>query len=661
MCGFAGFVDFPREREAGLNVLHGMARAIWRRGPDEEGFWLDIECAVGLTHRRLAVMGLGAEGRQPMVSPSGRWVLAYNGEIYNCPALRSELSAAGVTFRGSSDTEVALAAIEAWGLEASLNRFVGMFAFALWDTAKRKLYLARDRFGEKPLYYGWQGKAFLFGSDLAALRVHPEWEGGVDRAALALYVRYNYMPQPWSIHPKLKKLVPGTWLELSQHGNDWIETQKTYWSALQVAKSATLNRFQGSESDAEEVLHELMKQAVAGQMTAEVPLGAFLSGGIDSTTIVALMQSMAVRPVRTFTIGFAESSYDESDPARRVAEHLGTDHRECILGAQDALAIIPQLPVFYSEPFADASQLPTILVSRMAREQVTVALSGDGGDEIFGGYNRYVWGESLWRRMGFAPAWALELLRKALQAGSPAAWDACACFLPGVSAMRQPGEKLHKFAILLGAENPCAFHERLGSFWHMSNPVLGSMEYPAVTHADVWESKWEMTESMMLADTLNYLPDDILVKVDRAAMGVSLEARAPFLDHRLFEFVWSLPLSFRVQRSGGKRVLRNILDRYVPRRLIERPKSGFALPVHDWLRGPLKDWCEGLLDESRLRNEGFFDPAMVRNAWDEHLSGRRNRQYDLWSILMFQAWKEAQNPGFHESEPLAAANVCRGI
>jgi asparagine synthase (glutamine-hydrolysing) len=633
-----------------------MAAPLIPRGPDEQGIWLSTNGSIGLAHRRLAVVGLGPDGRQPMASGSGRWVIAYNGEIYNCPALRAELSASGFTFRGSSDTEVMLAAIEAWGLEASLKRFVGMFAFALWDGANRVLHLARDRFGEKPLYYGWQGKVFLFGSDLAALRAHPQWEGGIDRAALSLYVRYNYVPTPHSIHPGVKKLAPGTWLELAQHGNGWIEKQNSYWSALQVSTNANSTPFQGSESDAEEIVHGLLRQAVTGQLMAEVPLGAFLSGGIDSTTIVALMQSLAERPVRTFTIGFAESGYDESESARRIAEHLGTDHRVCILGAQDALAIIPQLPAFYSEPFADASQLPTILVSRMAREEVTVALSGDGGDEIFGGYNRYVWGEALWQRMGLVPTWSQELLRKALQAGSPAAWDACAGLLPGFSALRQPGEKLHKFASLLGADSPRAFHERLISFWQSGNPVLGSAGPSASTWADVWQAKRGMTESMMLADTLNYLPDDILVKVDRAAMGVSLETRAPFLDHRLFEFVWSLPLNFRVRRNGGKHLLRNVLDRYVPRRLVERPKSGFALPVHEWLRGPLREWCEGLLGESRLRSEGFFDPALVRNAWDEHLSGRRNRQYDLWSILMFQAWQESMRQGF---APSAAAEAIR--
>lgn len=658
MCGFAGFLALPQAREPGLRTLNRMASTLERRGPDEQGLWLSEDGVTGLAHRRLAVVGLGPDGRQPMTSASGRWVIAYNGEIYNFPQLRSELSASGVGFRGTSDTEVILAAVEVWGLERSLKRFVGMFAFALWDCIDHVLYLARDRFGEKPLYCGWQSDAFLFGSDLAALRAHPQWKGGIDRAALSLYARYNYVPSPRSIHPGIRKLAPGTWLALSPRGSRWIETHGTYWSALSVAAEAGANPFSGAEADAEEHLHELLRQAVAGQMMAEVPLGAFLSGGIDSTTVVALMQSAARGPVRTFTIGFSDSGYDESDYAKRVANHLGTDHRSCILDARDALAIIPQMPVFYSEPFADASQIAAALVSRVAREEVTVALSGDGGDEVFGGYNRYVWGESLFRRTRCFPHWSRSLLRNALLTASPSTWDKLAGMLPGISAVRQPGEKLHKFAAALDAVSPQTFHQSLTTFWRSGNPVLGapaevSDEYPS---AELWRSKRGLTENMMLADTLNYLPDDILVKVDRAAMGFSLETRAPFLDHRLFEFVWSLPLHFRVRRHGGKYLLRKLLDRYVPREMVERPKSGFALPVHEWLRGPLRDWCEGLLNESRLRHEGFFDSVVVRKAWDEHLSGRRNRQYDLWSILMFQSWQESMRQGF---APSAAAEAIR--
>ncbi|MBM3393940.1 MAG: asparagine synthase (glutamine-hydrolyzing) [Betaproteobacteria bacterium] len=639
MCGFAGFVGPGCERDAGLAVLGRMASAIVRRGPDEEGSWLGSDGTVGLAHRRLAVVGLGPQGRQPMASASGRFVIAYNGEIYNHPALRRELEGLGSQFAGSSDTEVLLAAVEAWGVEATLGRCVGMFAFALWDRAERSLYLCRDRFGEKPLYCGWQGDSFLFASDLAALRVHPGFVGGIDRAALALLVARNCIPAPLSIHPGIGKLEPGTIMRLAWRDGDWRESRKTYWSAVVAATDAAARPFCGSEQDAVAIAHDLLRESVRSQLVADVPLGAFLSGGVDSSAIVALMQSVSPIPVRSFTIGFADPAYDESAHAARVATHLGTAHRERRLDATDALALIPQLPSFYSEPFADASQLPTLMVSRVAREQVTVALSGDGGDEMFGGYNRYVWTEPFLRRLERLPGWLRRALGQALTAASPATLDATLGKLAGA---RQPGQKLHKLATLMAASNARDAHRRLAGFWLDGTPVTGAekAEIPCPPASDPWAGGRGLTESMMLADTVTYLPDDILVKVDRAAMSVSLETRAPFLDHRLFEFLWSLPLSFRVRRGVSKRILREILYRYVPRELVERPKAGFSLPIHDWLRGPLRDWAETLLDAGRLRREGYFDSALVRRAWEEHLAGRRYRQYDLWSILMFQAWQE---------------------
>jgi asparagine synthase (glutamine-hydrolysing) len=639
MCGFAGFVGRIGPPEVGLDILGRMAKALIRRGPDEEGLWLDADGLIGLAHRRLAVVGLGPEGQQPMRSASGRWVIAYNGEIYNFHTLREELARGGVGFRGTSDTEVLLAAIDAWGVDGAIGRSIGMFAFALWDTRERVLHLVRDRFGEKPLYCGWQGDSFLFGSDLAALCEHPQFQGEVDREALALLVRYNYVPAPLSIHRGLGKLEPGTRLELRFRDGRWTEKRIVYWSALETANRSMAAPFAGSAGEATEIAHGLLRDAVKGQMLAEVPLGAFLSGGIDSTAVVALMQSVSERPVRSFTIGFENPAYDESHCASAVAAHLGTSHRTCMLSADEALAMIPQLAEYYSEPFADASQIPTALVSRIAREEVTVALSGDGGDEIFGGYNRYVWAERLWRRAASLPLSVRVRLSRLLLGTSPASWDAC---LGAITGLRQPGEKLHKFAGILEAATPREMHERLTTFWQAGNPVLeqGYSGAPRPTDECLWRSPRSMTEAMMLADTVNYLPDDILVKVDRAAMGVSLETRAPFLDHRLFEFLWSLPLAYRIGPRGGKQILRDILDRYVPRKLVERPKSGFALPIHDWLRGPLRDWGENLLDEARLRREGYFDPGSVRQAWSEHLSGRRNRQYELWSILMFQSWQE---------------------
>lgn len=640
MCGFAGFLGQIGPREAALDVLGRMAHAMRRRGPDEEGIWADADGTIGFAHRRLAVVGLGPDGRQPMCSASGRWRVAYNGEIYNFRTLRVELERAGAVFRGSSDTEVLLASVEAWGLDGALARFVGMFAFALWDSRQRALHLVRDRFGEKPLYCGWQGESFLFGSDLAALREHPRFDGGVDRNALALLVHRNYVPAPLSIFRGLGKLEPGMRLELSQENGVWRERCIEYWSTLEAARRAQAMPFRGDPAEATETTYTLLREAVRGQMLAEVPLGAFLSGGIDSSAVVALMQSLSERPVRSFTIGFADPDYDESRLAAAVATHLGTSHRTCVLGAEEALALIPRLAEYYSEPFADASQVPTALVSRVAHEEVTVALSGDGGDEVFGGYNRYIWAERLWSRSASLPLALRGLLRRALLGLSPATWDAC---LGAISSLRQPGEKLHKLAGMLGARTPRELHERLTSFWHEGIPVIDHGDSVAPSHfgENLWRSQWSATEAMMLADTVNYLPDDILVKVDRAAMGVSLETRAPFLDHRLFEFLWSLPLEFRIGHRGGKQILRDILDRHVPRKLVERPKSGFALPIHEWLRGPLRDWAEALLDEGRLRREGYFEAGSVRQAWSEHLAGRRNRQYDLWSILMFQSWQEA--------------------
>lgn len=640
MCGFGGFLGPGCERDAGLAVLGGMAAAMVRRGPDEEGLWLDEGGSVGLAHRRLAVVGLGAQGRQPMVSASGRFVIAYNGEIYNHPALRSDLERLGSRFCGASDTEVLLGAVESWGIEGMLERCVGMFAFALWDRVERSLHLCRDRFGEKPLYFGWQGDCFLFASDLTALRSHPRFIGGVDRAALALFAARNYIPAPLTIHPGICKLEPGTVLTQTFRNHRWHESRRTYWSAIAAATRAAEMPFQGSEAEAVAVAHDLLRDAVHGQMIADVPLGAFLSGGIDSSAIVALMQSVATAPVRTFTIGFSDPAYDESVHASRVAAHLGTAHREHRFDADDALALIPQLPAIYSEPFADASQLPTILVSRVAREEVTVALSGDGGDELFGGYNRYVWAEALWRRLGCLPTWMRRALGQSMSAASPATWDALLGRLVG---LRQPGEKLHKFAGMLAAETPRDAYRRLAGFWAEGNPLIGGgvADLSAGNLGDPWTDGRSFTESMLLADTINYLPDDILVKVDRAAMSVGLETRAPFLDHRLFEFLWSLPLSFRIRRGGSKQALRELLYRYVTRELVERPKAGFALPIHDWLRGPLREWAESLLDPVRLRREGYFNSMLIRRAWDEHLAGRRNRQYDLWSILMFQAWQDA--------------------
>lgn len=627
--------------EKGRVVLGRMGKTLLMRGPDEEGIWLSEDGSVGLVHRRLAVIELGPGGRQPMMSPSGRHVLIFNGEIYNHDEMRLELADAGVAFRSHSDTEVLLAALEHWGAERTLQRCVGMFAFALWDREQRKLLLARDRFGEKPLYYGWQGGSFLFGSTVQALRQHPDWQGTLNKDALSLLIRYDYIAAPLSIYEGVSKLLPGTWLELAWRDGRWRDNTYTYWSALATATLASHAPYTGSFEDAADKLEDLIRQVLKGQMLADVPLGAFLSGGIDSSTVVALMQLESSQPVRTFTIGFDNPDYDESPAAEAVARHLGTAHTTCALSESDVLDLIPRMSSIYDEPFADASQLPTALVSQVARRDVTVALSGDGGDEIFGGYNRYVLGERLRHQRERIPLIARQIAAKGLRTVSPPTWDRLLNLLPTLEHARHGGEKLHKLAAVMSAGGDREMYDRMTTFWQDGLPVPETRSRGSGLEEMVWRSTHSFQEKMMLADTLSYLPDDILVKVDRAAMGFSLETRAPFLDHRLFEFVWSLPLSYRIRGKQGKSLLREVLYRHVPRALVERPKTGFSLPIGDYLRGPLREWAESLLSPERLSQEGYFDASRVRAVWEQHLSGKFNRQYDLWSVLMFQAWRYA--------------------
>ena len=575
-----------------------------------------------------------------MVSASGNLVIAYNGEIYNHSALRAVLQRAGVRFRGNSDTEVLLEAIESWGISGALDRVVGMFAFAVFDRQERRLTLCRDRFGEKPLYYGWQGKSFLFGSELKALRVHPAWVGNIDRSAVALLTTYNYIPSPLSVHAGINKLRPGTIHEVALRDGNWTESSRSYWSATETAIRSRTKPFVGSFDDAVEALDVLMSEVISNQMISEVPLGAFLSGGIDSSAVVATMQKVSRHPVRTFTIGFESRDYDESSDAALVAGHLGTEHTNCRLGASDVLDLIPLLPAIYDEPFADASQLPTALVARFARQHVTVALSGDGGDEIFGGYNRYVFGNRLARMLACGRPWLRKLGGRCLRQLSPSKWDRITDFLSPRVRPRQLGEKIHKLAALAAARDPRNAYRLMSTFWHEGTPVMraGTDFLNHAFEPDAWHGDMSFAEQMMLADTMTYLPDDILVKVDRAAMSVGLETRVPYLDHRVYEFAWSLPLDFRIRDGIGKAVLRRMLDRYIPNALIDRPKSGFALPIGAYLRGPLRDWAETLLDKNRLDSEGYFDAKRVCHAWKLHLSGRFNMQYELWSVIMFQAW-----------------------
>ncbi len=644
MCGIAGFLSPQGTREEAGRTIRRMTDTLIHRGPDDGGVWEDTRSGVALGNRRLAIVDLSPEGHQPMHSASGRYVLAFNGEIYNFWALREELEGLGHPFRGHSDTEVMLAAFTEWELEGALERFNGMFAFALWDREERSLYLARDRLGEKPLYYGWMGETLLFGSELKALKVHPTFRGEISRNALALYLRYQYIPAPYTIYEGISKLSPGTRLTIDEAGN--VSGPVPYWSAKEAAERGVTNPFSGSDTEAVDELDGMLRDSVRMRMVADVPLGAFLSGGIDSSAVVAAMQSQSDRPVRTFSIGFYEEEYSEAEHAKAVARHLGTEHTELYVTPEEAMSVIPKLPTLYDEPFSDPSQIPTYLVSQLARRHVTVSLSGDGGDELFAGYNRYFWVESIWGKVGWMPQGLRGALAEALTAVSPQGWERAfkklGPVLPTKARQRIPGDKLHKLAEVLTVKNPEAMYLNLVSLWKRPDAVVIGGSEPLVTLTDPgrWADLPDLTQRMMYLDTVTYLPDDILVKVDRASMGVSLEGRVPFLDHRLVEFAWRVPLGMKIKDGKSKWLLRQVLNQYVPKKLIERPKMGFGVPIDAWLRKPLRGWAEDLLDERRLRREGFFDPRPIREKWAEHLSGMRNWQYPLWDVLMFQAWLE---------------------
>ncbi|MCL6618299.1 asparagine synthase (glutamine-hydrolyzing) [Thermomonas hydrothermalis] len=654
MCGLTGFWTPARLNSPLEDVARRMADTLIHRGPDDAGVWMDEHAGLALAHRRLAILDLSPAGHQPMVSVSGRYVIAFNGEIYNHLALRGDLQKVGAggtepnAWRGHSDTETLLAAIDAWGVETTLQKAVGMFALALWDRETQTLTLTRDRMGEKPLYYGWVRGALVFGSELKAIRAFPGFDNAIERQALALYMRHNYVPAPWSIYQNIWKLPPGCLVQFSMRENRIVPegrgAVRAYWSLREVAEQGLRDPFRGSDTEAVAELDRLLRQSLSGQMLADVPLGAFLSGGIDSSTVVALMQAMSSRPVKTFTIGFHEGEYNEAKHAHAVAVRLGTEHTELYLTPREAIDVIPKLPALYDEPFADSSQIPTHLVSILARRHVTVALSGDGGDELFGGYNRYSRAMRLWRGLSALP---LPLRRAAagmVRAVSPSSWNRifgiAIPFFPERYRFTLPGDKLHKAAAIFSAIRPEDIYLRLMSHWEDPAALVLGGEEPVtpLTDPSVWLACSDFWQRMMYLDSITYLPGDILVKVDRAAMGVSLETRVPLLDHRIVEFAWRLPLSLKIRQGQGKWLLRQVLYQYVPKELIERPKMGFGVPIDHWLCGPLKDWAENLLDEGRLTREGFFDPAPIRLKWAEHLSGQRNWAYHLWDVLMFQAW-----------------------
>jgi len=647
MCGIAGILETTPSSASLDEILTSMTDGITHRGPDDSGVWSNNEQGIGLGHRRLSIVDLSPAGHQPMISPCERWVIVFNGEIYNHNELRRELEETGKApaWSGHADTEVLLAVLTTLGVEETLKRCVGMFAFALWDNKERELILARDRMGEKPLYYGRLGNTFVFASELKALYRHPKWSGEIDRNALALLMRYNCIPAPHSIFTNIKKLPPASILRLKTGQKEPEITN--YWNIHEIAGRGKAKPFTGTPQQAVDQTEALLRQSLAGQMMADVPLGAFLSGGVDSSTVVAVMQAMSGRPVRTFSIGFETEGYNEAAHAKAVAEHLGTRHTELYVTPREAMDVIPMLPALYDEPYADSSQIPTFLVARMARQHVTVSLSGDGGDELFSGYNRYAFADRHWKIINVLPMPLRKLAAKTMLFIPPGVIDNMAkkplALMPPRYRQRNIGDKMHKLADILALPSIDALYQKLISHWDSASEIVIGAEKSATAHDLPFKDLGldDPVKNMMALDQVTYLPDDILVKLDRASMGVSLESRVPLLDHRLVEFAWTLPASILRNNGISKWPLRQILYKHVPKELVDRPKMGFGIPLDAWLRGPLRDWAESLLDETRLKNEGYLNSAPIRRAWSEHLSGARNWQYHLWDVLMFQSWLEA--------------------
>ncbi len=655
MCGIVGV--FSLDSSSQKDVIQRMADTLKHRGPDDAGVWSNKEFGISFGHRRLSVIDVSTEGRQPMTSSCGRYVIVFNGEIYNHISLRGSLDKlhkkdypesgkVGFKWKGHSDTEILLACISAWGIEKALQVISGMFAFALWDNHEHKLILARDRFGEKPLYYGWIQNSFVFGSELKALRSFPGFNNKIDRDALALYFQFCAVPTPYSIYQNISKLEPGNYLVMKYSEiNQKKASLYPYWKLVDAVNNGISNQI-NNEEEAIKELDLALNKSVSQQTIADMPLGAFLSGGIDSSLIVAMMQNNSNKPVRTFTVGFDESEFDESKHALLVANYLGTEHNEIRVTSDDAMAVIPLLSTLYDEPFSDSSQIPTYLVCKAASQHVTVALSGDAGDEMFGGYNRYFWGKKIWSKIGWIPPNMRGVMGSAIQAFSTDAWDVLGNLMPSSSSynIARLGNKAHKLAYRLKTVNNASdLYYSLVTEWPKdANFVLGSKVINTKLDKMLLEGvSSNIEECMMFWDSLTYLPDDILTKVDRASMGVSLETRAPFLDHNIAELAWRLPLSMKIRNGKGKWALRQVLHKYVPHELIERPKAGFAVPVGQWLRGPLREWAEDLLEYSRINQEGYIDATIVQRIWREHLSGTADWTVKLWGILMFQSWLQS--------------------
>jgi len=651
MCGIAGFIDSkPFRSQAVLgDYVQRMVNALVHRGPDDIGLWTDPKYGIALGFRRLSILDLSQHGHQPMVSTCGRYVLVFNGEIYNFKALREELIQRGSReFRGHSDTEVLLAAIGEFGLRKAIEKCNGMFALALWDRQECTISLVRDRMGEKPLYYGWTKDSFIFASELKAFTKHPDFDNEIDQDVLALYLRHSYVPCPYSIYKHVYKLPPGTLLTLSTNNLTTDVSPDPFWSLQSVVEEGRLAPYSMDHVEAIDELDNLLRDSIKLRMVADVPIGAFLSGGIDSSTVVALMQAQNSHSVKTFTIGFEEAGFDEAKYAKVVARELGTDHTELYLSSKEAQDIIPKLPILYDEPFGDASQIPTFLIAQLAKRNVTVSLSGDGGDELFAGYNRYFWCLRLWNSLQRIPPFLKRGLSKGIKTLHPHQWDFLFAkfdrLLPASLKQRNPSDKIYKFAELLDSQTPEEMHYKLISIWKDPSILIPQANEPltAFTHRESWPSLSDFVQRMMYLDSITYLSEDILTKVDRASMGVSLEVRIPLLDHRVVEFAWKLPLSMKFHNGKGKWLLRQVLYKYLPPKLVERPKMGFGVPIDSWLRHSLREWAESLLDSQRIKREGFLDPDPIQRKWNEHVLGVRDWQYPLWNVLMFQSWLESQ-------------------
>jgi asparagine synthase (glutamine-hydrolysing) len=638
MCGIVGFWSHKTLDENAASLLTAMTDRLTHRGPDAGGTWLDKDSGVGLGHRRLSIIDLSVEGAQPMHSRDGRWVVAFNGEIYNHQVLRDALPSHD--FRGHSDTESLVEHIAVFGVEATVQKTNGMFAFAAWDRKERQLWLARDRIGIKPLYYGqWRGR-WVFGSELKPLTELPGFQPKLNRDAVTSMLRFNYIPCPATIYDGIFKLPPGHTICLTE-GEE--AQPKPWWTSWDAAYQAQQDPFTGSEDELVDSLEALLMDAVGLRMASDVPLGAFLSGGLDSSTVVSMMQAQSTRPVQTFSIGFEEAGFNEADHAKEIAHHLGTDHTELYLSSGEARDVIPLIPKYWDEPFSDSSQIPTYLVSKLARQNVTVSLSGDGGDELFCGYNRYTWADRIWSSIRRAPYFSRRVAHKIIEKTPHAVFQAAEMGLdviPGLPKIHRFADKVPKGAKILSARSADEVYLQLCSHWkHPDRVVLGGKDTIGQFNDPQHRARFpDFVERMMLLDASAYMVDDILTKVDRASMAVSLEARVPLLDHRVFEFAWSVPLSMRMKEGQSKWPIREVLARHVPREMFERPKMGFGIPIGEWLRGPLVDWAENLLDAQRLKEEGVFEPNAVRKAWKAHMSGNFNQHYKLWDILMFQAW-----------------------